>query len=307
MVDEKTKQQKEKIIEILNKSSSNLLHDFPIDNYISTLQMYPTLAHYNYVNPKISEIISEIKKEYGSINLERYNQLVLVTLIQMVRYHKYFQKLPKEVTHLIEFNLNKILKKVEGNQDGTGYYLNGNDKFQKDLSICLLRMIPLGAQKVTLGKLSRGFLMKGGLNQFISGIRTVLLDTGGFAPIYHMHMDSRDRDLLKEFNLNGWVRFYKRLAELLIINSEVKGVTGSSWFFDPVLKEISPELSYLRETAFQCGAKIFYMGPSKGAVKDATFMSPKRLKLYEEGSYKPSNYIAVISRDKLIKWAFKNN
>lgn len=307
MIDERANLQKQKIIERLNNLSLNLLHDFPIENYISTLQIYPILAHYNYIDSKNSKIISEIEKEYGSRTLERYNQLILVTLIHSVTYHTYFRELPEEVKYLIEFNLNKILKKVEGDQDGTGYYLNGNDKFQKDLSICLLKMIPLGAQKVTLGKLSRGFLMKGGLNQFISGISTVLFGTGGFAPIYHMHMDSRDRELVKEFNLNGWIRFYKRLAALLKINSEIKGVTGSSWFFDPVLKEISPELSYLRETAFECGAKIFYMGPSKGAVKDATFMSPNRLKLYKEGNYKPSNYIVVIPRGKLIKWALKNN
>jgi len=306
MIDERTNLQKEKVIELLNKSSPNLLTEFPIDNYISILRSYPSLTHYNYIDQGISKIISNIDKVHGSINLERYNQLLLVTLIQEISYQKDFQKLPEEVKSLIESNLNKIIKKLEGRQDGNGYYLNGNDKFQKDLSISLLRMIPLGAQKVTLGKLSRGFLVKGGLNQFISGIGTIIFEIGGFGPIYHMHMDSRDRELVMEFNQNGWIRFYKRLAELLKINSEIKGVTGSSWFFDPVLEKISPELNYLRETAFQCGGKIFYMGPSKGAVKDATFMSPKRLKLYKEGSYKPSNYIVVISRNKLITWASKN-
>ncbi len=306
MIDERTNLQKEKIIELLNKSSPNLLTEFPIDNYISTLRSYPSLTHYNYIDQGISKIISNIDKVHGSINLERYNQLLLVILIQEISYQKDFQKLPEEVKSLIESNLNKIIKKLEGRQDGNGYYLNGNDKFQKDLSISLLRMIPLGAQKVTLGKLSRGFLVKGGLNQFISGIGTIIFEIGGFGPIYHMHMDSRDRELVMEFNPNGWLQFYKRLAELLKINTQIKGVTGSSWFFDPVLEKISPELNYLRETAFQCGGKIFYMGPSKGAVKDATFMSPKRLKLYKEGSYKPSNYIVVISRNKLIKWASKS-
>ena len=46
-----------------------------------------------------------------------------------------------------------------------------------------------------------------------------------------------------EFNPAGYVRFFQRVAELLRRNPRVKGIVGTSWLVDPVLEQISPELS----------------------------------------------------------------
>lgn len=116
-------------------------------------------------------------------------------------------------------------------------------------------------------------------------------------------MDSRDRDLLKEFNPEGWKKFYFRLAKLLEVNKNIKGVSGSAWFFDPVISKISPELGYLREIALNCGAEIFFAGATEGTIKNAIFMSLNRKKLYEMGEYHPVNYIILIPRKRLISWA----
>lgn len=239
----------------------------------------------------------------GTAELERYHRLVLVELIHRARERPELDRLPLDLQEIFHINFDRILKKIESGRVKDGYYLYSEDKFNKDLSICRLKMIPLGAQKVYAGRMSRSFLFRGGPGQFFKGLKMILFDTCGFTPVYRMHTDSRDRDLMKEFNPDGWLRFFQRTAALLKVNPHVKGLCGSSWFFDPALKDISPEITYIRDLALQCGARIYNQGTNEGAVKDATFMNRNRMELYKEGKYLPKNFLMVLPRNILINWA----
>jgi hypothetical protein len=287
----------------ITANSPGLLDRFPVEEYIRCLDEYPSTAHYKYVGPRINDLCSRIIEKSDKKIMELYHQLVMVTLITGARDHPALLKLPDDVRQLFTINFTRILKLIEAGRAKPGYFLYPEDKFTKDLGICRLSMIPLGAQKVYTGRMSRRFLFKGGWGQFWRGLRMVLFETKGFQPIYRMHTDSRDRDLMKEFNAEGWVRFYKRTAELLKIKKNIKGVCGTSWFFDPVIKDISPELAYLRDIALKSGARIFRTATSEGTVRDALFMAPARIKLHTEGKYKPKAFIMVFPRKQLLKWA----
>lgn len=285
----------------INGSGEELLKQFPVETYIDHLDHYPPTAHYRYVGPHVRSYCDGIIRKSGEKVMELYHQLVLATLVSRAPHRPELLKLPNDIRQLYDLNFTRILEQIEGGRSKEGYYLYPGDKFCKDLCICRLNMIPLGAQKVYPGRMPRGFIFKNGPRQFLRGLYLLGFGTRGFKPCYRMHMDSRDRDLMKEFNPEGWKRFYDRAAKLLEINENIKGLCGSSWFFDPVLKEISPELSYLREFAEERGARFFSLGPSEGDVKDATFMSPKRIKLHKEGKYKPGGFLMVLPREQLLK------
>ncbi len=120
-----------------------------------------------------------------------------------------------------------------------------------------------------------------------------------------MHTDSNDPELLSEFNEIGWQEFYIRVAELMKINTSIKGIYGGSWFFDPDLEEISPRLSYLRKIPIENGGRFFYTGSNEHDIKLSTLKSKTRKKLYQEGKYLPKSYLLIWSRTKLLAWADK--
>jgi hypothetical protein len=138
---------------------------------------------------------------------------------------------------------------------------------------------------------------------FFEAMRFVTCELRGVMPVYAMHTDLNDAELLREFCPDGWIRFYRRVASLLEKQAEVKGIFGTSWFFDPKLESISPHLTYLRTIVTNNGGAVFYGGSSCQAVKDATLKSRTRRRLYEEKKYLPASYTVIWPRRKLISWA----
>jgi len=307
MLQKKAEEQINRLLEKINYNDPKILSAYPIENYISELEKYPKTAHYRFISKRVKSICQNIITLSNQEILELYHMLLLSKLIKASIKIDRISKYPQKIQTLIKRDFEKILNRISRYNTCTGHYLYENDKFYKDLAISQVKMIPLGAEKVSIGRLSRVFPFKGGIKQFLLGSKIILLDMKGFEPVFHIHMDTKDTDLLKEFNPKGWYNFYLLLAELLKMDKSIKGATGTSWFFDPALKNISPELNYLREIALQCGAHIFYMDQNESAISKATFMSKKRLEMYKNGSYTPTNYITVIPREKLLKWASRNN
>lgn len=124
--------------------------------------------------------------------------------------------------------------------------------------------------------------------------------SGGTGVWYRPHLDSH---YLDEFNEEGYDRFYHRVAGLLRLNPQVKGLVATSWFYDPVVTQISPRLAFLRQRLMEQGAFCFRHGSSSFDIENATKTSPTRRKLYEERQYVPTAYSMILPRDRLIAWA----
>ena len=153
--------------------------------------------------------------------------------------------------------------------------------------------------------LSRRFLLKAGPYQFIKGWTFLLFDLHGHKPLYQMHTENSDPDLMADFNEEGWTRFYIRVSELLELNAPVKGIFGESWFFDPALENISPRLNYLRKLPCENGGQLFRVCSNIHSIRNATLKSPTRSALYQEGRYMPTDYLLIWPRNRLIGWAKK--
>src|SRR5215207_234943 len=111
-------------------------------------------------------------------------------------------------------------------------------------------MIPAGAQVLHEHGISRRNVLRGRGRETINAA-LFFLGTKGFAPFYEIHTHY---PALNEFNEEGWKRCYRRIADLLRVNPHVKGMAGSSWFFDPVVAQVSPRLAYLRDIPVENGA-----------------------------------------------------
>ena len=113
-------------------------------------------------------------------------------------------------------------------------------------------------------------------------------------------MDVRFRE---EFNPDGWRRTYLRIADLLRVRPELKGVFGTAWFYDPAMARVSPHLVYLRAEREAAGAMTFCYGPSESALRNALAHSATRRKLHAQGQYEPMSHYIVWPRADLIRWA----
>jgi hypothetical protein len=287
-------------------SSDSLLDKFPIERYLEMLDHYPAVIGYHYISPEVSKYTENILQNSSRDILEVYHKLLLVELISRNMDKVEKQELPMAIKQLYIKNFNRILGNISSRSEETGFYLYPHDKFFKELAVCTGKMIPMGAQKVIASTLPTRFIFKKGLMQFISGLSFILFKLHGIKPImFNMHMDSHDPDLMKEYNPDGWIRFYINAANLLKLKKQIKGIYGTAWLFDPKLEDISPRLTYLRKIVVDNGGKLFYIGPSENGTTDALAKSPTRRKLYSEGKYVPTDYMIIWARQNLIDWANK--
>lgn len=112
-----------------------------------------------------------------------------------------------------------------------------------------------------------------------------------------------DRRAIREFNVEGYRRFYHRVADILRVRQSIRGMMSQSWLLDPALQNISPELGYLHSEPAQAGAVFFPAYGDERAVADALRLSPHRRKLHEAGQYQPLSYTMVWPRNALLRWS----
>lgn len=198
-----------------------------------------------------------------------------------------------------EVIFNRILANCENDK---GWGEQKLDVYWKELAMVRKLMFPAGAQIV---EQYSGFSIKQALHlNNISTLRFLkfLALNGSSKGYYQIHTYTPE---LSQFNEKGWHECYLRLATMLKINTDIKGVFGISWFYDPQLTGISPRLTYLQSTPLLGGAKSFYLGNDN--TGNAISTSKSRIKLYKDGKYIPKSYLLIWPRKELIAWADEQN
>jgi hypothetical protein len=286
----------------LNATCPQLLGEYPLKQYVGLLDSYPEVVGHGYVSREVRAYCGAIVKAHGEDVLERYHKLLLLTLIVQAQDRLKSIAMPEEVRHLYDANFQRIVRNIESETDPRGLYLQSH--FWKEMSLCTLRLVPCGVLKVHLHGIPKRLTIASGFNQFVRSVRFILVRVGGFVPLYQMHLDMHDAQAMLAFTPAGWRRGYRTLAELLKLAPRVKGVFGVSWFQDPQLETISPELVYIRRLVIENGGAVFCVGPCNAdGIKNATLRSRVRAKLYEDGKYTPTDYMVVWPRKELIDWA----
>ena len=191
-------------------------------------------------------------------------------------------------------NFSRFLATCESDE---GWHEEANEIYWKDLAMAQRLLFPAGAQVVASNS---GFNFRQGLNFNVKTLQYLWLNVrqGGCKGYYQIHTHTPN---LIDFNPQGWARCYLRIAQMLKLNPHIKGFFGTSWFYDPKLKHISPRLQYLQQVPLQHGASSFYIGEDKSG--NAIHSSTTRRNLYYQGKYTPQSYLLIWPRAAILKWA----
>jgi len=285
------------IISNINGINKEILIRHPLKLYIDEIEKDKNYHGYVIKSKKISNICEKIVERHGVDTLKLYHKAILLSLLLNNIDKIKDNCIIDDIMSIAHNNFANVFNTIIENK---GNFLHADDNFRKNLAISSLRLIPLGAQKINISRIPYRMIYKGGIRQCLKLLYTILFTLKGLKPIYEIHTDSIDAGLLQEFNLEGWTRMYERAAVLLEKHKDVKGIIGTSWFFDPVLSSVSPHLKYLREIVTRNGGFLFYMGIDKG--NDAILKSKSRKKLYDEGKYVPKKYAILWPRNRIIEW-----
>lgn len=283
----------------LEQDFPQIIEQCPPDDYIAALDSIEGYGGYREFGNEATRIAGRIEQLAGLPGIELYHRFVLARLMSRFERDGIRHALPASVKdqYLIEFQ--RIAKFMTVARPGT--YLPRNDGFCKDLAICRGKLLPCGAQLVDVRSgVPRRILGGGGLGQAMAAGHFFGMRTGGFRPFYEMHLDPR---AMSQFSPAGWDACYLRIAELLELNPDIRGVFGSSWWFDPEVERNSPTIAWLRRRPLDGGARVFRAGSGESAVNDALKFSPQRKALYDAGRYEPTIWSMVWARSDLLAWA----
>ncbi|MBL8012520.1 MAG: hypothetical protein JNN05_01595, partial [Candidatus Omnitrophica bacterium] len=190
----------------MQQSHPDVLRDNPLDQYLQCLDNLPHIVSYNYISPSIESACGKIVSKAGVVAVSFFHRLVLATLIVRSQEKLNSLRFTDDVVQLFYQNFDRVLKSMDHNRPE--FYQYSNDKFSKDLSLCLLRLIPMGAQKANVNGIPRRILLKAGPSSGLKMLGNVLMEMGGFRPLYELHTDEHDSSALFEFTPDGWDRFY---------------------------------------------------------------------------------------------------
>ena len=284
-------------VRLANEHGQPLRH-FPIADYIRLLEPASSVRRYRLVPEAARDWCRAIERACGPATLELYHRAVLAQLIAGCGERLGALAVPESIVALTARALQRIVEQMDVTE--SGYYRHENDLFAKDLAQCQLRLLQCGSELVAIRSgVPRRVLFCDGTRQFSRAAR-FFSHNGGFRPWYGSHWDRR---LIREFTPNAYDQCYLRMAQLLEFNPPIRGVMSSSWWFDPALEHISPDLVFLRRVPEENGAQLFKIGTSEDSARDALLRSPERKRLHEAGKYRPTVYLLAWARHDMLAWA----
>lgn len=196
-------------------------------------------------------------------------------------------KLPESLLPYYRENLDRIL--VRAAQAHRWATTARSDIFLKDLGILRMTLIPCSSHLVFRNSgVPRSLLLRQNPLNLALALRFFGLRTHGFAPFLENHVHPQ---MLEHFNPEGRARCYELVAELLERWPENRGLMGMSWYYDPVVRTISPRLAYLRDVPERGGALFLPAGRGKDVAAGAVAKSQTRRRLFEAGKYEPVSYL----------------
>jgi hypothetical protein len=253
-------------------------------------------ADSQYVTRKVRVLLVESTKKLDNKSKITCEVLLLAKCLCCIGQNLFPLKLPSDVVMKSVEALFRILEDLEQFEK-----YKPLDLMQKHLRVVLGVTVPNGAQELDLGS-SIPFYSACLSSVRQNSVKPVCQywELNAWGRWYRMHTNA---SYLDEFSQAGWIEFYKRTAALLGKNLVIRGVVGTSWFFDPVIAEISPRLSYLAEVPINGRAYRFKNSSSSLDIERATLTSPTRLQMFKKGTYIPTSYSILWGREAIIDWA----
>ena len=286
----------EPLIERIKKDHQALFLRFDPNACIAFFDQVPNQNSYHFVPAGVAGIWAAINHEFGEAGFEAYQKATLLYLIGNFGARSKGKRYTASIQACFDNSFRRIVNSIADLE--FAHYRTHNDILLKDLGLCRQKLFPAGAAVIELDSgFHRSLMFRGGISQAYRMV-TLLMATGGNTPwyLFHTHLSE-----LEEFNSDGRDRCYLRLAEMLTLNPDVRGVWGGSWYYDPAIEKVSPRLAYLRKVPQAGGARVFYSGVDIDG--GALSKSESRRKAYKNGEYLPKAYAIIWPRQEILAWA----
>jgi len=282
----------------LDSITSTIYRQFPLSDYIHDVASYPEIRMHYYFKPRRKKIFHEIQKHYGFHAIALYHKLALACFMEDSLTRLTSISLPEGIIRNIHFWYERVIHDFDRQPDS--YYNISNLDFKIDFGACSLKSLPIGgAWFVKIRMIRPHIFFTLDINRLKRIWGCVLFKTKGFFPYVVIHTVPR---YMLRFNSQQMNLGYKEIGELMKYNRRIKGIFRRSWFLDPNLKAVSPALTYLREIPERNGAILFEGGTTRHQITESLEYSPRRRRLYEEGTYSPAAYAYIWPRKDFFEW-----
>lgn len=253
---------------------------------------------YGYVPRYVKSLFRELNESGKNEQIRSLLELMLLFCIGEFNQRFAASRLPPIFLPEYEKNIRRILELSTAKSESLDTL---SDSYLKDFGIVRFSLIPCVSHLVyRYSGVPRSLLLKGGdILGKLKLLKLLLTETGGFRPYLENHVHPA---MLDDFSATGRERCYRLIAELFRRWPDVRGLIGSSWYYDSKVALISPHLGYLHKIPFDHGACFVDLGVSEEAKKDATERSSKRMEMVRKGDYHPKNYFMVWSREKILNY-----
>jgi hypothetical protein len=275
---------------------SRVLSELPATQTLAAFQAYDPQQGYDHLRPMLRKLGATLVRRFGEQLTLHYGLALLATLIGSHEQRWREDPLQPDLEPYFIDSFHRILAAVA--RGGARSLMPDTDAFAKELAICLYRMIPAGGQLLEPAAVfPRRLLVGVPWRARISAACYLALKARGFRPFAAFHTDLF---LRHRFTPAGFECTFRCLPAVFRSFPALKGAIGISWFLDPALRDISPELCFVREIAHSWGSVFVPVGPDENAEADALMLSPTRRALFEAGEYLPWIHAFVVSKGDIL-------
>ena len=284
----------------LSAAGIDLEGKLAVDAYIDLFDKLPESTPYNDVPSAVEDMGNAIVALGGEQALDVYHRLVLLQLIGRFEQRAARYRLPRWLEGRTRAYFHAIINDVQKTKPRR--FLLKHDGFLQDLGVCRIKLWPCGVELVETGcSLNlRWLLQKKDVAQSVRALIHIGFSVRGTAPVLASHFDKRRP---QEFSPEGYLELYLNIARLLRAMPDHLGLLSSSWWHDPAVGQMSPQLAFLNELPMSGGARIYRIGTDETAVSKALCLSRERTEAYRNGTYHPAFYHLIWSRKSLLGWA----
>ncbi len=259
-----------------------------------------SLDHYRHVPEAAQAMVHQLVAAQGDSASRAFLRGALGQGVAELIDSGRLEALPPRIVHHHAKHLKRIAAAIAADAD---WFSLDSDLFLKDCGLVTLRLYAGAAQLLDPRcGIPRSLVAKGGIGAVPANLLK-FVRLGGFKPFVQIHTHLSNLD---DFNEEGWNECYRCCADLYRVMPGVLGMFGSSWFYDPILADISPRLNYLRDIPVMGGAELLFVEKGGGAIGNAIATSSSRRQLYEEGKYMPTSYMLAWGRQAQSDWATRN-
>ena len=214
--------------------SRDILRQFPLDNCLSDLESdrrREILLNFRRTRSQ-RHVFEKMVSQYGDRTVRLYLKLVLCGFIRSSMGRLSPESIPGEIADLYHQWFEAILGEFSTRPNSRYDYRSVS--LGVDMRICSLTDIPVGGAWIAeTRRMTLRPILKGGIRQFFGYPAFAIFKCGGFTPYYMFHTARR---YLRYFNEKEMNLAYLRIAEMMKLNRNIKGLHNLSWFLDPQLE-----------------------------------------------------------------------